>query len=107
LEENMIRHIVLFSARRTEDIPAIIEGLRMLGTIEGVKHFEVARNNRYDQLSQEMDVVLYAEFTDAAALDAYKQHPTYERCIEVVRPLRDQRIAIDYDTQEAQGSLEE
>ena len=94
----MIRHIVFFSAKRPEDVDAIREGLMMLRDIPHSQHFEVGRNLQSDTISgPEIDVVVYAEFADEAALAAYKAHPTYEACIARVRPMREVRIAADFE----------
>ncbi|MBO1080835.1 Dabb family protein [Roseomonas haemaphysalidis] len=92
----MIRHIVFFRARRREDVGAVLEGLSILKTIPHATLLEVTLNGRLDQLGNEVDVVVYGEFADAAALAAYKAHPTYQASIDRVRPLRDLRIAADY-----------
>jgi quinol monooxygenase YgiN len=44
----------------------------------------------------QVDLVVYAEFTDEAALAAYKADPIYAECIALVRPLRELRIAADF-----------
>ncbi len=95
-DREFIRHVVLFSARDRADVPRIVEGLSALADIPGASVFEVIENRRIDQFSGETDVIVYAEFPDRAAFDAYKAHPIYARAIEVVRPLRDMRIAADF-----------
>jgi len=42
-------------------------------------------------------VIVYGEFDNATDLAAYKAHALYEESIERVRPLRDMRVAADYD----------
>jgi hypothetical protein len=91
-----IRHVVFFSAKDQADVPRIIEGLSRLGDIPHADVFEVRRNTRDDALSGEVDVVVYAEFSNAEALTAYKAHPLYFESIDIVRPLRDIRIAADF-----------
>lgn len=92
----MIRHIVFFTATDPENLPRIREGLETLGQIPHSSHFEVAQNLHADKLTgAEVDLVVYAEFTDDAALAAYKAHPIYEEAIRRVRPLREMRIAAD------------
>ena len=66
----MIRHIVFFSANRHENIEAMRAGLMALGTIPHSSLFEVTLNSKVDPLSDEIDVVVYAEFSDEAALTA-------------------------------------
>lgn len=93
----MIRHIVFFSARTPEDRESIYEGLHLLTGIPDCLHVEVGRNFNIDPLSPDgPDFVVYGEFEDEAQLAAYKAHPLYQKSIEVVRPLRDLRIAADF-----------
>lgn len=92
----MIRHIVFFTARDPADLPEIRAGLETLGEIPHSTHFEVGENLHADTLTgAEVDLVVYAEFQDEAALAAYKAHPIYARAIERVKPLREMRIAAD------------
>lgn len=91
-----IRHVVFFSAKDPADIPAIVAGLSQLGEIPHSDVFEVRLNSRADALSDNIDVVVYAEFSSAEKLAAYKAHPTYQASIDVVRPLRNLRIAADF-----------
>ncbi|RUW96558.1 MULTISPECIES: Dabb family protein [unclassified Mesorhizobium] len=91
----MIRHIVFFSARRKEDVEAVRTGLLALGDIPHCSLFEVTLNTKVDPLSDEVDVVVYAEFADDAALAAYKAHPLYARTTRKVKPLRELRYSAD------------
>ncbi len=65
--------------------------------IRHASKIEVAANRKLDQLANDVDFVVYAEFADTAALAAFKADPLYEESIRRVRPLRDLRIAADYD----------
>ncbi len=95
----MIRHVVMFSAKDAKDIDAIEQGLKLLSGIEEALHFEVARNLQCDQIANEISLVVYAEFADVEALQRYKQHPLYAQAIQIVRPLRDIRVAADFLSQ--------
>lgn len=97
----MIRHIVFFTAKDRQNLDAIVEGLELLGQIPHSIHFEVTRNAKVDQLGNDVDVVVYAEFEDEAALAAYKAHPLYAEATKRVRPLREMRYAADFKAQEA------
>lgn len=96
----MIRHIVFFTARDAADLGAIVDGLELLGRIPHHSHFEVTRNGKVDQIGNDIDVVVYAEFEDEAALAAYKAHPFYAEATARVRPLRELRYAADVKAQE-------
>ena len=91
----MIRHIVFFSAKRSDDIEAIRDGLQSLGTIPHSTLFEVALNSKVDIYGNDIDIVVYAEFPDEAALAAYKAHPTYVETTARVRPMRELRFSAD------------
>jgi hypothetical protein len=91
----LIRHIVFFSAKRGENVEAIRVGLEALGSIPNSTLFEVSLNTKVDPLSDEVDVVVYAEFPDEAALAAYKAHPTYAETTARVRPMRELRLSAD------------
>lgn len=99
----MIRHIVFFTCRKAEDLAAVRDGLAVLAGIPHALKLEIGTNEKADQLGNEVDLVVYGEFADEAALAAYKAHPIYQESIERVRPLREMRIAADYDTTTAAG----
>ncbi|ODT17554.1 MAG: stress responsive protein [Mesorhizobium sp. SCN 65-12] len=91
----MIRHIVFFSAREGEDVEAVRSGLLTLGDIPHSRLFEVTLNTKVDPLCDKIDVVVYAEFEDEAALAAYKAHPLYAQTTSKVKPLRELRYSAD------------
>jgi hypothetical protein len=94
-EAGLIRHIVFFSAGRSEDVAAVETGLRKAARIPHSSLFEVSRNMKVDPLGDAVDVVVYAEFADEAALAAYKAHPLYGETTREVRPLRELRFSAD------------
>lgn len=94
----MIRHIVFFTAKRAKDRPKILSGLELLKDIPHSQHLEVGTNLASDPIPGPVpDFVVYGEFVDEAELARFKSHPLYEKSIQQVRPLRDQRIAADYE----------
>ena len=93
----MIRHIVLFSAKDRGDVDQIIDGLSVLAAIPHARRIEIARNQKTDQFDNEIDVVVYGEFSSHAELAAYKAHDLYRESIKRVRPLRELRFAADYE----------
>ncbi len=94
----MIRHIVFFTAKNKDDLEAVLAGLRILKGIPHALKLEIEPNLCADALSEPVDVVVYGEFADAQALAAYKSHPLYQESIAIVRPLRDLRIAGDFQS---------
>jgi len=102
----MIRHIVLFSAKNEADIARVVDGLALLTRIPHARRLEIARNAKTDQIENKLDVVVYGEFDDEIALAAYKAHALYKEAIKRVRPLRELRFAVDYDTASAVHSTQ-
>jgi quinol monooxygenase YgiN len=96
----VIRHLVFFTARDQADLDTMRATFATLAAIPGVRGFEVGVNTHTDaRTDDEPDLVVHAVFDDAAALAAYKAHPVYQRSIAVVRPLRELRIAVDYEVE--------
>jgi len=93
----MIRHIVFFSLKSPDQKANVIGRLQRLATIPGSTLFEVKANTKSDQFGNDIDVVVYSEFPDLAALKEYKKHPTYAEVTAVVRPLRELRFAADIE----------
>ena len=93
----MIRHIVFFSAKDPNDIEAIRAGLLKLGQIPHQSKFEVSLNRKSDPVSGVIDVVVYAEFANDAALAAYRAHPIYVETTRNVKPLRELRFSADVE----------
>ncbi len=91
----MIRHIVFFTAKNPEDVDTIYTALRTLETIEGNWTLTVRKNEKIDQIGNDVDIVVYGEFPDEASLEIYKNDPVYHMSTKTVRPLRDKRYAVD------------
>lgn len=91
----MIRHIVLFTAKADDQIETVYNGLKMLESIDGPWSLSVTKNNKIDKIANDIDVVVYGEFPDEAALEQYKADPIYQKAIDIVRPIRDMRVAVD------------
>ena len=43
------------------------------------------------------DIVLYSEFTDRAALEAYANHPTHKALVPFIGAVREGRQCMDYE----------
>ena len=96
----MIRHIVFFTAT-PENREAVRAGLSILTGIPHAKVLEIGENVKTDQWDRDVDIIVYGEFEDEAALAAYKAHPDYHTSTATVKPLREIRIAADFDTDRA------
>ncbi|MFT4001611.1 MAG: Dabb family protein [Rhizobium sp.] len=97
----MIRHIVFFTVPDRANLEEVRSGLSILTAIPHARLLEIGMNVKTDQLGTDVDLIVYGEFDDEEALAAYKAHPNYQRSIERVRPLREMRIAADYEAETA------
>lgn len=97
----LIRHIVFFTVPDPADLNAVLDGLSILTGIAHARRLEIGTNLRTDRFDGRIDVVVYGEFDDEAALAAYHAHPLYQASIDRVKPLRGERHAADYRVEEA------
>ncbi|MBU0587586.1 MAG: Dabb family protein [Gammaproteobacteria bacterium] len=97
----MIRHIVMWNIRG--DTPAEkARGIELLqrsfaslrGRIPGMLHLEIGVDS--SRIDYACDVVLYSEFENQAALDAYATHPEHLRVKAELSDLRTARHQVDY-----------
>ncbi len=91
----MIRHIVFFTVKPSMDVETVRVGLTELGRIPHSRHFEVTVNRKVDLFENEIDIVVYAEFENEAALHAFKADPIYAETTAKVRPMRELRFSAD------------
>lgn len=98
----MIKHIVFWRMNgespaerhaQAVDIKQALEGLN--GRIPGLLRIEVGID--VSGAADAADVVLYSEFTDRAALEAYHDHPEHLKAAPVVRAARCERRVVDYE----------
>ena len=98
----MLKHIVMWQlkdhaegsdkAGNAAKMKALLDGCRDI--VPGMLAFEAALAQ--PGLEATYDVVLYAEFTDKAALDAYQSHPQHEAIKPFIGAIRCARQCMDY-----------
>ncbi|UHS62826.1 Dabb family protein [Agrobacterium vaccinii] len=96
----MIRHIVFFTVPEANR-DAVRKGLSGLTAISHASTLEIGENVKKDQWGNSVDFIVYGEFENEAALAAYKADPAYELSTSTVKPLRDTRVAADFDSDRA------
>ncbi len=101
----MIKHIVMWNlrgdtpaekARGVEQLRTSFESLR--GRIPGLLHLEIGADS--SGIDYACDVVLYTEFDNQAALDAYGSHPEHLRVKHELAGLRVARHQVDYEARQ-------
>jgi hypothetical protein len=99
----MVRHIVLWRLKETAggrskaenaaEIKHRLEGL--CGRIPGLGRLEVGFD--FSRTPASSDLVLYSEFENRAALDAYQTHPLHEAIKPFVQAACNERRLVDYE----------
>jgi quinol monooxygenase YgiN len=92
----VIRHVVFFSVPDPADREAVEAGLKLLEQNPHALKLAIRPNIKRDLFANEVDFVVYGEFVDEAALDAYKAHPIYGEATAIVKPKRGIRVAADF-----------
>lgn len=99
----LIRHIVMWKlketaegATRAENVLKLKEKLESCRDIvPGILHLEVGVAK--PGLDSTYDIVLYSDFADKAALDAYQVHPHHLAIKTFVVAVREGRECVDYE----------
>lgn len=99
----MLKHIVMWKlkdhAEGADRAANAIEMKRRLDAcaniVPGILVFEVRLAQ--SGLEATHDIVLYSEFVDKAALDAYASHPTHEAVKPFIGAVRAERQCMDYE----------
>ena len=99
----MIKHIVMWKlkeqAEGADRATNAGEMKRRLdacaNVVPGILKFEVTLAQ--PDLEATYDVVLYSEFADRAALEAYVRHPTHQAVVPFIGAIREARQCMDYE----------
>lgn len=99
----MIKHIVAWcfkdealgmsKAQNLLRAKAAIEALREC--VPGIMHLEVGLD--IGAARDSWDIVIYSEFADREALQAYQVHPEHVKVAELVGEMRELRAAVDFE----------
>jgi quinol monooxygenase YgiN len=98
--DTVIRHIVFFTVPE-ENRDAVRKGLSGLTAIPHSLKLEIGENVKKDQWGNSVDFIVYGEFENEAALAAYKADPAYDLSTNTVKPLRETRVAADFNSDTA------
>ncbi len=96
----MLRHIVMWKFRPGTEAEQeqFLGGLRALqGVIPQLVSSEVARNVG----TGNYDAVLVSKFRSLEDLEAYKNDPRHKAVSALCKSIREDRVAVDYEFQEA------
>lgn len=99
----MIKHIVIWKLKEyAEGADRAANAVKMKAMLDGCAHivpgilkFEAVLAQ--PGLESTYDLILYSEFADKAALDAYQDHPTHVAIKPFVGAVRAERQCMDYE----------
>ena len=93
----MIRHVVMWKLLDPASAPRFKQLLdTCVDLVPGMIEFEVGMCS--PGLEANVDVLLVSSFVDAAALDAYQNHPHHKAVSSQLGPLRESRCVLDHET---------
>jgi hypothetical protein len=110
-ERAVIKHIVMWNVKGDTPVEKarVIALLRrsfasLNGQIPGLLCMEIGADT--SRIDYACDVVLYSEFEDQSALDAYALHPEHLRVKRELSDLRTARHQVDYEAVPRQAAQE-
>lgn len=98
----LLRHVVLFKFKdscTTADVQKVVDAFSALPQkIDVIQGFEWGTDVGVENLSQGFTHCFLVTFRDAQGRDAYLPHPAHEEFKQLVRPLLDKVLVVDYWT---------
>jgi heme-degrading monooxygenase HmoA len=99
----MLKHIVMWKLKEHAEGADLATNAREMKRrldecaqiVPGILKFEVTLAQ--PGLEATYDVVLYSEFENKAALEAYAKHPTHQALIPFIGAIREGRQCMDYE----------
>jgi heme-degrading monooxygenase HmoA len=101
--KTMLKHIVMWKLKEHAEGADRAANAREMkrrldecaNIVPGIHKFEVTLAQ--PGLEATYDVVLYSEFENKAALEAYARHPTHQALVPFIGAIRDARQCMDYE----------
>lgn len=98
----MIRHVVCWKLSATDEATKAEHAERISremselpALIPEILSLEVGTNTLFSEVN--WDLVLIADFEDAAALERYSVHPEHQRVGKFIGEVRSDRVAVDFE----------
>ena len=100
--QKLLRHVVLFSFKEgstPEQIKTVTDAFAALPKkIKEIKSFEWGTNNSPESLNQGFTHCFFVSFTSEEDRKIYLPHPDHKAFVEVLKPVLDKVLVIDYWT---------
>lgn len=96
----LLRHVVLFKFKEgssAADIKKVADAFRALPSqIKEVKAFEWGTNNSPENLNQDFTHCFFVSFSSEKDREIYLPHPAHKAFVEILKPILDKVLVIDY-----------
>lgn len=96
----MVKHVVMFKFRGTEDERETISRkfaaalIQLPGEIEELKSMEVGININPEE---DWDLVLTATADTMEDVKIYSAHPAHQAAVEIIKSFKENRACVDYE----------
>lgn len=99
----MVKHIVMWNLkefaegrRKDENLQGMKDRLEALKSkISEIKILEIGIN--FNETEDSYDIVLYSEFENRKALNAYQKHPEHVKARDFIKNIRLEKKVVDYE----------
>ena len=98
--DKILRHVVLLKFKdnaSAENIKAVEDAFHLLPSkIDLIKGFEWGVNNSPEKLNEGLTHCFFVNFTSEKDRDDYLVHPAHKAFVEVLKPILDKVVVVDY-----------
>ncbi len=98
--QRLLRHVVLFSFKEgstVAQVKSVTDAFEQLPPkIAQIKAFEWGTNNSPENLNQGFTHCFFVSFVSEKDRDSYLPHPAHQAFVEVLKPVLDKVLVIDY-----------
>lgn len=99
-DQKMLRHVVLFKFKDNatpEQIKKIENAfVKLPSKIKEVKGLEWGTNNSPEGLNEGLTHCFFVSFASEKDRDAYLPHPEHKAFVEILKPILDKAVVVDY-----------
>ncbi len=100
LPQKLLRHVVLFSFKEGStpaQVKTVTDAFEQLPQkIAQIKAFEWGTNNSPENLNQGFTHCFFVSFVSEKDRDIYLPHPAHKAFVEVLKPVLDKVLVVDY-----------
>jgi quinol monooxygenase YgiN len=95
-----VHHVVIFKFKEDADKEAIqkveVEFAKLKEKIPGITKLEWGTNSSPEKLNKGFTHIWIVTFKDEAARDAYLPHPEHKAFVEILKPVLEEPMVIDF-----------